>query len=385
MESKETIAVIGAGTMGSGIAQVAIANGHPTILVDSHPDGLARGRDSITKGMAREVEKGRKTQAQADRERALLTCTSEVSHCAAATVVIEAIVESLAAKEALFTQLEHMVAPHTILASNTSSLSIAALSGMRLHPERVVGVHFFNPAPLMKLVEIIPSLRTDLQTTEHVRSLVSAWGKTTVLAKDTPGFIVNRVARPYYGEALRIAEEGVPYTTIDASMKALGFKMGPFELMDLIGNDINYSVTCSVFEAFYYDSRYRPSVLQRRMVENNLLGRKTKAGYYQYCAESSGPGADATGIASISERILAMLINEAAEAARLQIASIAEIDLAMTLGVNYPKGLLKWCDELGAQSIVKQLDALRSRYGEERYRASPLLRDIVEQNGRFYR
>ncbi len=384
-ENKEQISVIGAGTMGSGIAQLAIIHGHPTVLVDANEASLARGTDAIRKNLDRDVEKGRKTAQQVASALSLLTASSDIAKCKGSEIVIEAIVESLPVKEELFSKLESLLAPGAILASNTSSLSIAALAGSRKSPERVVGVHFFNPAPLMKLVEIVPGLLTNPSVTARCSALVTSWGKTSVCAKDTPGFIVNRVARPFYGEALRIAEEGLPYASIDASMKDLGFKMGPFELMDLIGNDINYAVTCSVFESFYYDSRYRPSILQRRMVENNLLGRKTKHGYYDYRSGDAAVLSASRPSVEISDRILAMLINEAAEAARLQIASPKEIDLAMTLGVNYPKGLLGWCDELGAAKIVTQLDALKARYGEERYRASPYLRDLAANNGKFFK
>lgn len=382
-EMKDQIAVIGAGTMGSGIAQLAITHGHATVLVDANEASLARGLESIKKNLDRDVEKGRKTAQEASSAQSLLTTTSDIAQCKGCSIAIEAIVESLSVKEELFNKLEALLPADAILASNTSSLSIAALAGKRKSPERVVGVHFFNPATLMKLVEIVPGLLTDPIVTARCSELVTSWGKTAVHAKDTPGFIVNRVARPFYGEALRIAEEGVPYSCIDASMKELGFKMGPFELMDLIGNDINYAVTCSVFESFYYDSRYRPSILQRRMVENNLLGRKTKHGYYDYRSGDAAVLLASRPNSEVSERILAMLINEAAEAARLQIASPKEIDLAMTLGVNYPKGLLAWCDELGAAKVVTQLEALRTRYGEERYRASPRLRDLAANNAKF--
>ena len=386
--TKSNIAVIGAGTMGSGIAQLAILNGHSVFLVDSNAASLARGKELIFKNLEREVQNKRVSKLEADASMALLKTSAMLVDCANAHLVIEAIVESLPAKEALFAALEEIVPTDSILATNTSSLSVAALAGKRRFPTRVIGMHFFNPAPVMKLVEVVPGALTDNATITSTVALLKSWKKTTVIAKDTPGFIVNRVARPYYGEALRIAEEGIEFAVIDASMRALGFKMGPFELMDLIGNDINYAVTCSVFEAFYYDSRYRPSILQRRMVENNLLGRKTKRGFFTYETSLEQANTDAQNTENsdtkISDRIVAMLINEAAEALRLKVASAIEIDLSMTLGVNYPKGLLQWCDELGAEKIVNELQSLHERYGEERYRVSPILKDLIKTRSKFH-
>ena len=252
----------------------------------------------------------------------------------------------------------------------------------------MVGVHFFNPAPLMPLVEIIGGHATDARVLAAVRALVDRWGKTTVVAADTPGFIVNRVARPFYGEALRILEEGVAdHATIDWAMRELGgFRMGPFELMDLIGNDINYAVTRSVFEAFSYDPRYRPSLIQKRLVDARLFGRKTGRGYYDYRAGASPeePVRDEAMGRAIVDRIVAMLINEAAEAVFLRIATAGDVDLAMTKGVNYPKGLLRWADEIGIGVVLGRLTALHEEYGEDRYRPSPLLRRMARDGRRFF-
>jgi 3-hydroxybutyryl-CoA dehydrogenase len=214
----------------------------------------------------------------------------------------------------------------------------------------------------------------------RIRALADSWGKTTVVASDTPGFIVNRVARPFYGEALRLLEEGLAdVPTIDWALRETGFRMGPFELMDLIGNDVNYAVTASVFEGMFYDPRYRPSLIQRRLVDAGLLGRKRERGYYDYRAGAANPEPvrDAALASRIIRRILAMLVNEAVEAVRLHVAAPHDIELAMTKGVNYPRGLLAWGDQIGASNVLATLDALQAEYGDDRYRPSPLLRARV--------
>ncbi len=218
--------------------------------------------------------------------------------------------------------------------------------------------------------------------------LMKAWGKVPVLCKDTPGFIVNRVARPFYGEALRIYEEGIAdMATIDHSMRSVGgFKMGPFELMDLIGNDINFAVTKSVFEAFFFDPRYRPSITQQRQVESGRLGRKSGRGYYDYTDGATQPSPKSVPqlLDDICRRIQVMLINEAIEALNLGIANRDDLELAMTKGVNYPKGLLKWADEIGLARCLSTLEELQAEYGDDRYRPSPLLRRMVREGNTFY-
>ena len=379
------VGVVGAGAMGRGIAQVAAAAGHRVLLSDARPEVVDRARDTIRSGLARDVAKGRVDQPRADALLARIenvgATTSGLGAFAECGLVIEAVAEDLGVKRALFTALEDVVAREAILATNTSSLSVAAIGATTTHADRVVGMHFFNPAPLMALVEIVPAITTAPEITERTRALATAWGKTTVVATDTPGFIVNRVARPFYGEALRMLEEGIAdVATIDWALREVGgFRMGPFELMDLIGNDVNFAVTTSVFEGFFYDPRYRPSLVQRRLVDAGLLGRKRERGYYDYRAGAVAPDPvrDADLGARIVLRILAMLVNEAVEAVRLRVAAPHDIELAMTKGVNYPRGLLAWGDEIGPATILDRLEALQAEYGEERYRPSPLLRARV--------
>jgi 3-hydroxybutyryl-CoA dehydrogenase len=339
----------------------------------------------MRRSLARDVEKGRADQATADATLGRITDAGDLGagfeRYAECAIVIEAVLEDLAVKRALFVGLERVVRNDCILATNTSSLSVAAIGGVCARPGRVVGVHFFNPAPVMPLVEIVPAIITDAAVLAQVRPLVDGWRKTTVIASDTPGFIVNRIARPFYGEALRLLEEGIADApTIDWAMRELGgFRMGPFELMDFIGNDVNYAVTQSVFEALFYDPRYRPALTQRRLVEAGLYGRKRERGYYDYRAGAvrPEPTRDEQLGRSLVDRTLAMLVNEAVEAVYMRVASAADIETAMTKGVNYPKGLLAWGDEIGPATILARLEALQDEYGEDRYRPSLLLRRRV--------
>lgn len=387
------IGVLGAGAMGSGIAQVAAARGHGVVLVDESADAVTRARASIEKALAREVEKGRLSagDAAAVQKRLRLEATGADRSLHAfrgCGLVVEAIVERLDAKRDAFAALERVVGADAVLATNTSSLSVSSIAAACERPGRVIGVHFFNPAPVMQLVELVPGIATSPDVLAATRALVDGWGKSTVLVKDTPGFIVNRVARPFYGESLRLLEEGAAdASTIDWAMRELGgFRMGPFELMDFIGHDVNFAVTRSVFEAFFFDPRYRPSLTQQRLVEAGWLGRKTGRGFYDYRdgAPRPEPTADHETGRAIVDRIVAMLVNEAADAVHLRIATPADIDLAMTRGVNYPKGLLAWGDEIGAAAVVARLDALQAEYGEDRYRASPLLRRMARDGRRFH-
>jgi 3-hydroxybutyryl-CoA dehydrogenase len=382
--SERTIGVVGAGAMGSGIAQVAAVAGHRVVLTDADASAVQRARDGLAKALTREVEKGRLAPGGDSAALGRISFVAGVGDLAAfadAGLVIEAIVERLDAKRTMFASLESVVRDDAILATNTSSLPVAAIGGACVRPERVIGVHFFNPAPVMPLVEIVPSLATSGDVIAAARGIVDSWKKTTVMASDTPGFIVNRVARPFYGESIRMLEEGVAdVATIDWAMKAIGgFRMGPFELMDFIGHDINFVVTRTVFEGLSYDPRYRPSVTQQRLVEAGWLGRKSGRGFYDYRhgAPTPPPNDDRALGARIVDRTLAMLVNEAIDAVLMRVASARDIDLAMTKGVNYPKGLIAWGEEIGLSVILDRLEVLYAEYGEDRYRPSALLRRLV--------
>ncbi|MEY3592206.1 MAG: hypothetical protein RLZZ38_1182, partial [Bacteroidota bacterium] len=340
---KGQIGVIGAGTMGAGIAQVAAQAGHKVVLTDNNAEQLLKAENQINTSLDKLVEKGKIAEAFAQEVKANLSYSIHLYEHQDAALVIEAIVENLTVKHELFKQLEQIVSQQCVLASNTSSLSIASIGACLQNPSRFLGIHFFNPATLMPLVEVIPGVATSAEITHSIETLITNWNKTVVVCKDTPGFIVNRVARPFYGEALRIYEEGLAdFATIDWAMTQMGgFKMGPFTLMDYIGNDINYTVTETVFAAFYYDPRFKPSFTQKRHMEAGFLGRKTGRGFYDYSenAQASAANEDSQLGTYIFERIIVLLINEAADAVFMQVASPTAVDLAMTKGVNYPKGL----------------------------------------------
>lgn len=379
MNQETIIGVVGAGAMGAGIAQVAAMAGHKVWVYDTHVQALERARSHHQSILQKLAQKGKIQDAAAVLARFHYTPNlNELKDC---SLVVEAIIENLDVKKQVFSTLEQQVSEQCILATNTSSLSVTSIASACRLPHRVLGLHFFNPAPLMALVEVVPAIQTDMRLATEARALMQQWGKTPVIAKDTPGFIVNRVARPFYGEALRIYEEGIAsIPTIDWAMKELGgFRMGPFELMDYIGHDVNYVVTETVWQSFFYDPRYKPSFSQKRLLEAGWLGRKTGRGFYNYAegAEQPQPEKDEKVGQGIVDRIVAMLINEAADALHYNIASAQDLELAMTKGVNYPKGLLAWADELGTARVLGLLDRLYELYHEERYRASMLLRMAV--------
>ncbi len=385
MNKEAIIGVIGAGAMGSGIAQVAAMAGHKVVLFDANAAALDKAKASLAATISKLAEKGKITNA--DEVLSRFSYAADIAAFADCGLIIEAIIENLDIKKKVFADVEAVASESCILATNTSSLSVTSIAAACKKADRVIGLHFFNPAPLMALVEIIPAVQTDAALVDACKSMMAAWGKAPVITKDTPGFIVNRVARPFYGEAIRIYEEGVAdIPTIDWAMTEIaGFRMGPFTLTDYIGHDVNYVVTETVFQSFFYDPRYKPSFSQKRLLEAGWLGRKTGRGFYNYAegVVQPEPNKDIALGNKIAERIIAMLINEAVESLHLNIASVQDLELAMTKGVNYPKGLLQWCDEWGAAKCLAILDNLYNDYREDRYRASVLLRKMAAVNARF--
>lgn len=384
-----TIGVVGAGAMGAGIAQVAAQAKTRVILYDLQEDALNRASEQLQKILNRLEEKERISSAKEVFERIEFINTLDAFK--EANLVIEAIIENLEVKQKVFQSLEKVVAQDCILASNTSSLSITSIAAACKHPERVLGIHFFNPAPLMALVEVIPAIQTRQGLGESMVALMKSWGKAPVLVKDTPGFIVNRVARPFYSEALRIYEEGLATKEfIDAALTQVGgFRMGPFTLMDYIGHDVNYVVTETVFQSFYQDPRYTPSLTQKRLLEAGWLGRKSGKGFFDYSEAFQLPTLDLSDeevikkAEEIVHRVVCMLINEAVDALYLGIANKEDLETAMTRGVNYPKGLLAWCNEWGADFVLAKLDVLNQIYKEDRYRPSTMLREYGLLNKKF--
>lgn len=487
------IAVIGAGTMGAGIAQVAASSGHPVLLFDAAEGAAKRGIENTAKGLTKLVERGKMSQAEVDALISRLTPVEALTDLAPASLVIEAIVERLDIKQQVFGQLEEICADSTVIATNTSSISVTAIGSTLQRPQNLVGMHFFNPAPIMKLVEVISGLDTDPEVAADIYALSASWGKQPVMAKSTPGFIVNRVARPFYAEGLRIYQEGgADIATIDALVRDCGgFRMGPFELMDLIGHDVNYAVTCSVFDAFYHDQRFLPSLIQKELVDAGHLGRKTGRGFYNYNAAAVKPEAktaaacaaprsitvegelgvaepltalfeqagirvdliendEVEGMITVGDatlmltngqfttmragetlrpdlinfdlaldytsatrialapadqaspaaleasiglfqaigktvtviddipgmvvmRTVCMLANEGFDTVNQQVCDEQAVDIAMKGGVNYPCGPIEWVKNLELSYALDVLDNLMDAYGEDRYRASPLL------------
>ena len=382
MREFKNIGIIGAGSMGIGIAQVASTAGCKVFLYDNSIDSAKKSLNNLEKILSRLIVKQRITELQKQQILQNIKIVSSLNDFKNVELVIEAVVEDLSIKKELFKKLETIVTPNCIIGSNTSSLSITDLGSVFKDPTRFIGIHFFNPAPLMPLVEVVPALQTDKNLSLAIKKLLQQWKKLPVIAKDTPGFIVNRVARPFYSEALRIYEEQIAdFSTIDQAMKEVGgFKMGPFELMDFIGNDVNYAVTVSVFKSFYYDPKYKPSLTQKQYKEAGWLGRKTLKGYYDYNnSVNHNPSNDVALLNEIFERILALLINDAVDALYLGVASKEDIDLAVTKGVNYPKGLLAWGEEKTFNWVMNTLDDLYATYHEDRYRCSAHLRKLASK------
>jgi 3-hydroxybutyryl-CoA dehydrogenase len=381
------VGIIGSGAMGSGIAQVAALAGHEVHVYDANPVAAQSAANNLRISLNKLVEKGKCSAEKSEQVLANIFFQSSIEQLNSCKLIIEAIVEDINIKKEVFSAIESIVSDDCILATNTSSLSITSIASTCNKPERFIGIHFFNPANIMPLVEIIPAIQTNENVLNHSIELVKTWGKTVVVCKDTPGFIVNRVARSFYGEAIRINEEGIAdYATIDWAMKEFGgFKMGPFELMDFIGHDVNYKVTETVWEQLFYDPRFKPSLIQKRLYEAKRFGRKSGIGFYDYRegAIKPEPTIDTELGNYIFNRIIAMLINEAIDTLYLGIASKEDIDLAMTKGVNYPKGLLAWADEIGLGAVLEELESLMSTYEEDRYRPCVLLKHMVREKKHF--
>ena len=396
--SFERIGILGAGTMGAGIAQVVAEAGIEAILHDPIPGAYERAHERVAGYLQRKVEKGTLDEAGAAVALARILPAASLEEVATVDLLVEAIPEELELKREAFGRLDALAPATTILATNTSSLSIARIAAATERPERVVGMHFFNPVPLMALVEVVAGPRTASAVADATIFAARRLGKTPVLAADTPGFIVNRVARPFYLEAMRILGDGAASVEqIDEAARAVGFRMGPFELIDTIGADINFSVSQSLHEAFFFDPRYRPHPVQRMLVDAGRLGRKAGGGFYDYDADGergtpwSALAQRPSGLMSerltedlIAGRILATIVNEAASAVGDGVAAPEAIDTAMRLGANYPSGPLEWGERIGLARVVRTLEGLHAAVPDGRYRVVPLLRSLAERNGSFF-
>lgn len=373
------IGVVGAGVMGRNIALFFAQSGHQVQLFDVNHDAVTSALDAVGQTLARAVDKGRVSADDAAATKARLDAASELADLAECDLVIEAIVERLDIKQQLFAQLEEVCGAETLLATNTSSLSVADIFANLTHKDRALGLHFFNPAHIMKLVEVITAPPVSQIRCDDLVIYLNQIGKTAIKVKDSPGFIVNRCARPFYGEALAILEEGdFSAHQIDAAMRAQGFRMGPFELIDLVGADINLAASETMAKAFDYNPRYYVFDRLQRQVDEGALGRKSGKGFVTDGVQVDLAEADQQQIA---ERILATLINEAASAVDDQVAAPQDIDLAMQLGLNFPKGPFAFLAEIGldrVREILAQLEENAPTYLEGRYRPAAAL-----QGGKF--
>ncbi len=386
-ERLATVGIVGAGTMGAGIAQVALEHGHEVVVYDVDEAAIERGRARIADGLARRVAKrGLDDEAAAEAtSQALLRLRGVDSLdglAAGADVVIEAALESLELKRTIFAALSEGASGDAILATNTSALSVSAIAAAAARPERVLGLHFFNPAPVMPLVEVVSGPATFPAVANAAAALVGSWGKTAVRVQDSPGFIVNRVNRPFTLEALRMLGAGeASIESIDRAIEHAGFPMGPFALMDLVGIDINLATSVSVYDGFFGEPRFRPSPIQRRLVEARTLGRKTGSGFYRYdeAGVRLGVASEFRAVSGglpddqVVERIVLAIVNEAYHAIGEGLATPDDVDLALVLGARHPRGPFAWCELIGPQEVLSGLERLLRSEGE-RYRPAPALR-----------
>lgn len=391
-----TLGILGAGTMGAGIAQAAVEAGIEVLVHDPVPGSVARARDRISGFLLRKVEKGTLNSESADRALRRIREAADIPALAMADAVIEAIPEDLALKREVFTALDAAAPTEAPLLTNTSSLSVASIAAATRHPERVAGMHFFNPVPLMQLVEVVAGPRTAPVTVSAASVLAERLGKTPVVAADMPGFIVNRVQRALYLEAYRMLADGTPINAIDDALRGIGFRLGPFELADLVGTDVNLAAGKAIHAGFFGDPRYRPLPIQQRVVDAGRLGRKTFGGYYDYGTDGArgAPWSGATvpqvhGIAAlpppqIEARALASIVNEAASAVADGVAAPVDIDRAMQLAANWPHGPLAWGERIGLRQVVNALDGLHGSAPDGRYRVTPLLRALADDGGSFF-
>jgi 3-hydroxybutyryl-CoA dehydrogenase len=364
-----TIGIVGAGTMGAGIAQVALEAGDAVLLFDAEPAAIAEASARIANGLRRRAAKAGREDSDAWVDERLASLSAvDFGGMARADVVIEAAIEDLATKQEIFRALDRTVSTDAILATNTSALSVSRIATVTPRPERVIGLHFFNPAPLMRLVEVASNPSSDPEVVERATALVTSWGKTAVRCLDRPGFIVNRVNRPFTLEALRILRAGGgTIESIDAAITAAGFPMGPFAFMDLVGLDVNLAAATVLYEALDRPARLRPSPIQEELVAAGTLGRKTGAGFYRYDAGqalgptdrfAAAPPGDALAAEDIEERIVLAIVNEAYRALGEGVAVGPDIDLAMRLGANHPIGPIEWAERMGLTEVAASLDAL---------------------------